>query len=188
MAYFHQPTVDPCSTAILRIELADSRSGDDWEKHFKSLKANGIEAIYMVSDDGTGLRAGHAEAIGGIRQSDTYHAVPHNLGSWCGRLETSAYAAIEYEYKTEKKLKSAKSKDVQDKRLADYRQAIDLAEKAITLYDDFSYLYRCVIDELNVFDGDGNLRSRQQAEAGVISGLMLIEELNRTKLTIVPCR
>jgi hypothetical protein len=176
-------TVDPCSTAILRIELADSRSGDDWKNHFKSLKANGIEAIYMVSDDGSGLRAGHAEAIGGIRQSDTYHAVPHNLGSWCGRLETAAYAAIDYEYKTERKRQSAKSKDGQDKRLADYRQAIDLAEKAITLYDDFSYLYRCVIGELNVFDGDGNLRSRQQAEAGVISGLMLIEELKRTKLT-----
>jgi len=177
-------TVDPCSTAILRMELADGRSGDDWKKHFESLKANGIEAIYMVSDDGTGLCAGHAKALGGVvRQSDTYHAVPHNLGNWCGRLETSAYAAIEYEYKCEKKLKSAKTKDVQDKRLEDYLQAIDLADAAMTLYDGFCYLYRCVISELNVFDCDGNLRSRQQAEAGVISGLMLIEELNRTKLT-----
>jgi hypothetical protein len=176
-------TVDPCSSAILRMELADGRSCDDWKKHFDCLKANGIEAIYMVSDDGTGLRAGHAEAIGGIRQSDTYHAVPHNLGSWCHRLETSAYAAIECEYKAERKLKSAKTKDVQDKRLADYTQAVDLAEKAMTIYDDFCYLYRCVISDLNLFDCDGNLRSRQQAEAGVISGLMLIEELNRTKIT-----
>ena len=40
-------------------------------------------------------------------------------------------------------------------------------KKAITLYDDFSYLYRRVISELNVFDNDGNLSSRQQAEAGV---------------------
>ena len=117
-----------------------------------------------------------------LRQSDTYHGIAHNLGSWVGRLETAAYAAIEKEYECARKLKSAKSKDVQEKRQADYTHAIDLAEKAITFYDNFSYLYRCVICELNVFDNDGNLRSRQQAEEGVICGLMLIADLNHTHI------
>jgi len=117
-----------------------------------------------------------------VRQSDTYHAIAHRLGSWGGRLETAAYAAIEKEYDEKRKLKSAKSKDVQEKRQADYTHAIELAEKAITLYDDFSYLYRCVISELNVFDNDGKLRSRQQAEAGVTCGLALIEDLNHTHI------
>lgn len=177
-------TVDPCSSAILRMELADSRTADDWENHFECLSNNGIEAIYLVSDDGTGIRAGHAKVMDDkLRQSDTYHGIAHNLGSWVGRLETVAYATIEKEYECARKLKSAKSKDVQGKRQADYTHAIDFAEKAITLYDDFSYLYRCVISELNVFDNDGNLRSRQQAEAGVICGLMLIEDLNHTHIS-----
>jgi hypothetical protein len=176
-------TVDPCSSAILRMELADSRNADDWKNHFECLTCHGLKAIYLVSDDGTGIRAGHAKAMGdGVRQSDTYHAIAHRLGSWSGRLETAAYAAIEKEYDAARKLQSAKSTGVQKKRQTDYAQAIALAEQAITLYDSFSYLYRCVISELNVFDGNGHLRSRQQAEAGVKIGLTLIEELNHTHI------
>ena len=173
-------TVDPCSSAILRMELADSRNADDWKKHFECLIGNGLKAIYLVSDDGTGIRAGHAKAIGGVRQTDTYHAIAHRLGSWNDRLETAAYAAIEKEYEAARKLKSAKSNGVQEKRQTAYAKAIELAEKAITLYDSFSYLYRCVISELNVFDANGCLRSRQQAEAGVNIGLTLIDELNHS--------
>lgn len=67
-------SVDPCSSAILQIELVESRKAKDWKKHFECLHDNGIEAIYLVSDDGTGLRAGHPEAMGHtVRQSDTYH-------------------------------------------------------------------------------------------------------------------
>jgi Transposase, Mutator family len=167
-------TVDPCSSAILRMELADSRNADDWKNHFECLSNNRIEAIYLVSDEGAGIRAGHAKVMNDkLRQSDTYHGIAHNLGSWVGRLETAAYAAIEKEYEENRKLKSAKSKDLHEKWQADYTHAIDLAEKAITLYDDFSYLYRCVISELNVFDNDSNLRGRQQAEEGVKIGLTL---------------
>ena len=177
-------TVDPCSSVILRMELANSRNADDWKNHFECLGNNAIEAIYLVSDDGTGIRAGHAKVMNDkLRQSDTYHGIAHNVGSWVGRLEIAAYATIEKEYECARKLKSAKSKDVQEKRQADYTHAIDFAEKAITLYDDFSYLYRCVISELNVFDNDGNLRDRQQAEAGVSCGLMLIEDLNHAHIT-----
>lgn len=176
--------VDPCSSVILRMELADSRNADDWKNHFECLKGNGIGAIYLVSDDGPGLRAGHAEAMRDVvRQSDTYHAIAHRLGSWVERFVITAYAAIKMEYDCERKLKSAQSEGVQANRQAAYMQAIAYAEKAITLYDDFSYLYRCVISELNVFDNDGNLGSRQQAEAGVICGLMLIDDLNHTHIS-----
>src|SRR5664280_502193 len=137
-------TVDPCSSVILRMELADSRNADDWKNHFECLKNNGIGAIYLVSDDGPGLLAGHAEAIGDVvRQSETYHAIAHRLGSWVERFLNAAYAAIEKEYDCERKLKSAKSKAVQEKRQAAYRQA----------------------------------------EAGVICGLALLEDLNHTHIT-----
>lgn len=66
-------TVDPSSSAILRIELSDSRKAEDWANHFECIQENGIEAIYVVSDDGKGILAGHAEVMGDkIRQSDTY--------------------------------------------------------------------------------------------------------------------
>ena len=174
-------TVDPCSSAILSIELASSRNADNWKHHFECLSDNGLEAVYLVSDEGSGLRAGHTQALTEVvRQSDTYHAIAHNLGSWVDRFETAAYAAIKAEYEWERKLHSAKSKPVKKRRRVKYKKAINATEEAMRLHDNFSYLYRCIIKELNVFDDDGNLRTRQQAEEGIRIGLTLIEELNHS--------
>jgi hypothetical protein len=69
------------------------------------------------------------------------------------------------------------------KRLAACIAAIEVEEKAVALYDDFHYLYLCVLRELNVFEDNGNLRTRQQAEEGIKAGLALIEELSHGKIT-----
>jgi hypothetical protein len=177
-------TVDPCSSAILRIELADSRKAEDWKRHFECLYENGVEAIYLVSDEGKGIRAGHAEVMSDVvRQSDTYHAIAHQLGSWADRLEKTAYKAIGVEHECERKLDSAKSDRVRGKRQVAREKAAEAANKAVTLYDDFSYLYRCILGELNVFDSDGTLRDRQHAEEGVKVGLALTRELNHNNIT-----
>ena len=177
-------TVDPPSSAILRIELADGRKAEDWKKHFECLYDNGVEGTYLVSDEGTGIRAGHAEAMSDVvRQSDTYHAIAHQLGKWADRLEKAAYKAIGVEDECERKLDSAKSEHVQEKRWVDCEQSAQAAKEAVTLYDDFNYLYRCVLGELNVFDSNGHLRDPQQAEQGIKVGLALIEELNHSAIT-----
>ena len=87
------------------------------------------------------------------------------------------------EYECERKLVSAKSNIVKEKRRAKYDKSAESANEAVTLYDDFSYLYRCVLGELIVFDSNGNLRDRQQAEEGVKVGLMLVAELNHNNIT-----
>jgi hypothetical protein len=67
-------TVAPCSSASVRMELADSRNADDWKNHFECLSNNGTEAIYLVSDAAAGIRAGHAKVMHAkLCQSDTYH-------------------------------------------------------------------------------------------------------------------
>jgi hypothetical protein len=177
-------TVDPRSSAILRIELAPSRKAEDWKKHFQCLYDNGVEAVYLVADEGTGIRGGHAAVLSEVvRQSDTYHAIAHQLGSWNDRLEKAAYKAIDLEHDSEAKLGSAKSDRVQEKRLAACVKAAEVARKAVALYDDFAYLYHSILGELNVFDSNGNLRDRRQAEEGVKIGLALLEELNHKDIT-----
>jgi hypothetical protein len=177
-------TVDPCSRAILRIELADSRKAEVWKNHFECIYDNGIEAIYLVSDGGKGISKGHAEVmIEVVRQSDTYHAIAHRLGSWVTRLEKAAYKAIDEEHECERKLESAKSDYVREKRSANWVETAESATTAVTLYDNFNYLYHCLIGELNVFDRNGNLRKRQQAEDGIKVGLVLIEELDHSNIT-----
>lgn len=176
-------SVEPGSTAILRVELSGSCTGRDWQNHFVCLEINGIKVGLRVSDGGTGLCAGHVAMGDVVRQTDTYHAVAHTIGSWVYRLEMAAYAAISREYERLRTLWSAKSSRVREKREAEYARAVEHAVKAITISENFTYLYRCIVGELNVFDCDGNLRDKQQAEENIRCGLALIEELNIPKLT-----
>ncbi len=177
-------TVDPCSSAILRMELTESRTGKDWKNHFECLFDNGFGAVYLVSDDGQGLRSGHKEAMAEkVRQSDTYHGIAHQLGKWVELLETSAYKMIKHEYECENKFDSAKSDKVLKKRWETYVPAVKDAATAVTLYDDFRYLYHCLHTQLTIFDNNGELRDKQQAIDSIKHVLSMIEKLNHSKLT-----
>ena len=177
-------TVEPISSAILRIELADSRKAEDWKKHWKCLEDNGYCAIYLVSDEGSGICTAKEEALRDlIRQPDTYHAIAHQLGLWDKRLEDSAYKAIKEEYNCWDKLDSARSDKVIDKRIDNYVKAEQVAIEKIELYDNFHFLYLYLIQELKVFDNNGDIRDREEAEANIKADLDLLEALGIAKLT-----
>lgn len=179
-------TVDPISSATLRIELADSRKVEDWKNHWECLEKNGYLATYLVTDEGRGLCAAQKEALADIiRQPDTYHAIAHQLGKWVNILEAAAYKAIQKEFDCYKKLDSARSDEVIDKRIDGYEEAVKIADEAIKLYESFHFLYVTIINELKLFDGNGNLRDRKEAEENIEAGLSLVEELGHTKITKV---
>ncbi|MBW6481122.1 MAG: transposase [Bacteroidales bacterium] len=161
-------TVDPVSTAILRIELAESRKTEDWINHFNKLRENGIEVILVVSDEGQGICSAAGSALSGInRQPDTFHAISHRLGKWVNSLERSAYAAIENEYHCLDVFESAKTEQVIQKRMDAYFEAKTNTDKAISLYEMYKFLYHCIIDNLQVFDKHGNPRNRKNAEEDI---------------------
>jgi len=177
-------TVEPISSAILRIELADTRKAEDWKRHWECLEKNGYFAIYLVSDEGKGLCSAQKEALSEtFRQPDTYHAIAHQLGQWVKILKNVAYKAIEEEYERYKKLDSAKSDRVIDKRIDEYEKAKKNADEKIELYENFKFIYISLIEELNVFDSNGKIRDRKEAEANIKTGLDMIEILGNTKFT-----
>jgi len=177
-------TVEPISSAILNIELADTRKAEDWKKHWRCVEDNGYYATYLVSDEGIGICTAHEEALGDIiRQPDTYHAIAHRLGLWCHYLESSAYKAIEDEDDCWKKLDSAKSDDVINKRVDKYVVKQRNTIVKIQIYEDFHFLYLCLVEELKVFDNTGSLRNRTKAEGNIHAALDLLETLNNAKLT-----
>jgi ribosomal protein S6 len=177
-------TVDPNSSAILKLELANSRKADDWKRHWTCLEENGFYAAYLVCDEGKGLCTAKQEALPDkIRQSDTYHAIAHQLGQWAIRLEKSAYRAIQLEDDCYKKLDSARSDKVINRRIDQYEEARKDTIKAIELYEAFQFLYHCLIEQLNVFNSDGGLRSRIEAEENITLGLDMIETLGMRSLT-----
>jgi ABC-type transporter MlaC component len=176
--------VEPISSAILRIELADTRRAEDWKKHWKCLEENGYYAIYLVSDEGIGICTAQQEALADvIRQPDTYHAIAHQLGHWVEFLENAAYKAIKEEYDRYDKLDSAKTDKVMDKRIDQYEKAQKITNEKIEIYDSYHFLYSCLIEELKLFDNNGNLRDRKKAEAHINAGLDLLETLGDAKLT-----
>ena len=177
-------TVDPISSAILRIELADARKAENWKKHWECLENNGYVATYLVTDEGRGLCTAQKEALADIiRQPDTYHAIAHRLGLWANTLEEAAYKAIQKEFDRYDNLDSARSDRVINKRIDEYEEARKAAYEAIELYERFNFLYVSIINELNLFDGSGNLRDRKEAEENIEAGLALLEELEHTKIT-----
>ena len=80
------------------------------------------------------------------------------------------------------KILSAKSKGVVRKRTRKYEQACDKAEKAMELYDSFSYLYGCILNEMKPFRHNGELRNRQQAEENIQAALEMITSLGHEKI------
>ena len=74
-------TVDPISSAILRVELVDKRSAEVWKHHWNCIEDDGYIALYLVCDCGTALEKAHKDSLSdAIKQPDTYHAVAHILG------------------------------------------------------------------------------------------------------------
>jgi hypothetical protein len=176
-------TVEPISSAILRIELADGRKAENWKHHWKCLEENGYYTAYLVCDEGKGLCTAKGEALpDAVRQPDTYHAIAHRLGIWVERLEKAAYKAIEEEDYCHKKLDSARSGRVINKRTEGYEEAKREADKKIELYESFHYLYHCLIAELRIFGKNGRVRRRMEAEDNIRACLDLIESLENEKL------
>jgi hypothetical protein len=179
-------TVEPISSAILRIELADTRKVEDWKNHWECLEKNGYYAAYLVCDEGTALCAAQKEALANVfRQSDTYHAIAHRLGTWVDKLEKSAYAAIENEDKIFKTLDSARTDSVIEKRIDKFEKAQRVSDEKIELYETFSFLYKSIVENLLIFNSKGELRNRDDARENIEIGLDLIESLGKPALNDV---
>lgn len=177
-------TVEPISSAILRIEMVDNRKAEGWKKHWQCIKENGYGAAYLVCDEGKALCTAQKEALSEIkRQPDTYHAIAHQLGMWVDILENEAYKAIEKEDHCEGLIYSAASERVIDKRNEAYNQARKIADEKIELYENFRFIYRSLISNLDFFDDGGNPRDRKTSEENIKAALDLLETLGVERIT-----
>jgi len=172
-------TVEPISSAILRIELADNRTGDQWGKHYDDIVDNGFKPKMLTSDAGAGICAANVVKFEKTPwQLDTFHSVAHRLGDWNRKLEKTIETAINYATERKNKLASAKSEVVIDKRLNLCLDADKAVQKARNVYENFNYLYQEIIHQLNTFDSTGKLREQNHAKNTIEVALDLIDELN----------
>ncbi len=168
----------------MRIELAETRQIEDWKRQWECLRENGIQAVYLVSDEGQAVTGAPKEALADlVWQPDTYHAIAHRLGKFVKSLKRTVDAADTQVVEAERKMETARSDRVFDKRTAHYEEARRDAARKRTRYENFCYLYQCLVAELRLFDDDGGLRDRQEAEGQMEAALDLLDSLGVASLT-----
>ncbi len=176
-------SVDPKSLLILNIELADKRDAEAWTNHFQTIKEQDINITQLIKDEGLGLRAAQQTELPNVAvQSDTFHAVAHRFGLFVNRFLAKAYKFIDNEYECDRLFWGAKSEQNCQKRYDNYWQATLKTHKAIDLYENFQFLYHCLLECFQPFDNKGNLKDVNKVTEDFDTALELLKQLNISEI------
>lgn len=176
-------TVDPVSLLILNIELSDNRKKDAWMNHWQTINSQGVNFSMLINDEGLGMKSAKEAKMPKLeRQSDTFHAVAHRLGVYLNRLESIACKAIADEYKYEQLFNNAKTDKRQLKCLEIYLLSEQTTQNAINLYENFEFLYHCLLECFQSFDKNGNLKNIQKVKADFDTAIEYIKDLKHEQI------
>src|SRR5271166_682147 len=142
--------VDAQSTFCFLASQEKHRDGDTWGIRLLELVDRGFAPEATVADFGSGLRAGHQEALPEVPcRGDIFHAL-YNLGPLARYLENRAYEAMEVRAKLERKQATAeRRRGRKDQSLACKLSYSRSAEaKSIALADEVAFLARCLRDDI----------------------------------------
>ncbi len=168
--------LDAKSHYILSAIVADERSGKQWASQYKFLQDKGYMIDHVVADRGEGLVKG-CELTDLTHHPDLMHLITV-FNPFLYRFERKAMKAIEFEDERKKVILSAISEDVVCKRKEQYASACIKTKEAIRKYDDFAYLWQCLLRAFDLFNEDGTLRRREYVESEVLT----IMELMKTEM------
>jgi hypothetical protein len=165
--------MDARSHCVLKAVLADRRDGPIWTELIEELKGHGYEIILIVADQGSGIRNGAAGAE--ITHFPDLMHLLHPFLPFLPRFERKALAAIEEEQERRNVFDNAKSRRNLWNRLRQYERAVKEAEKAMSLHDDYAYLWRELVGAFDPFDADGGVRTAGHVAAEIKTVMDLME-------------
>lgn len=165
--------IDARSHYVLKAVWMDRRDGGGWKDMLDELKNHGYDIVMVVADQGSAIRAG-VSAAGYVHFPDLMHLL-HPFGPFLSRYERKAIAAIENEDERLRVAGNAKSERNMLKRMEQYGQAVQAADKAMRLHDDYAYLWRELVGAFDPFNHDGSVRTPVHAEAEIGAIMELME-------------
>jgi hypothetical protein len=176
-------TIDPVSTAILRIELAPNRDAKTWELHYQALKDHLMLAKGMGSDRAESINKGFQTVFDGwVWCSDHFHEF-RDLVKLLARLEKQAYAAIAEEEGRLRIFNNAKSEDNLQKRLEQYEAAQADCNQKIAQYQHVSDILGLLFPSLYFFDqATGRHHTEQHVKSNLLTLMDWLDELPLPKL------
>jgi hypothetical protein len=142
--------VDVESTYCYLLSQEEHRDADTWGVRLLELVDRGFAPEATIADFGSGLRAGHEQALPGVAcRGDVFHAL-YELTPLVRYLENRAYEAIDARTKLERKQAAAERR--QGRRPQDLAQKLRYARqaeaKAITLAGDVAVLARWLREDI----------------------------------------
>src|SRR5208282_2326406 len=142
--------VDARSTFCFLLSLEEHRDADTWGVRLLELVDRGFAPKATVADFGSGLRAGHQEALPEVPcRGDVFHAL-YNVEPLARYLENRAYDTIDARSKLERKQATAeRRRGRKDQSLTNKLSYARSAEaKAIALADDVALLAGWLRDDI----------------------------------------
>jgi hypothetical protein len=171
-------TIEPKSTAILKIELAKDRTADTWGQHFEVLKQNQYKANALSSDRGKGIVAGFHQVHPDLDWfSDHFHEF-RELTKICTQLEKKAYSAIQEEAECVQKFYHACSESHLQKRLNAYEIATQQCQVLINQYDTVNEVCQWIRQALYFFDKNGQPQQQMEVIQELLHLFSLLLELD----------
>jgi len=172
-------SIEPKSTAILKIELADNRQADTWDKHFRAIEDGNFNISGLCSDRGTGILGGFKSACPNTTWfSDHFHEF-NDLIKLSITLESQAYAAITYEYERKLVLDNAKSESNKQKRILQLDEATKDCTLKIQRYQHVADVLGLLFPSLYFFDlQTSKLRRAVQVKETILTLMDWLDELD----------
>jgi hypothetical protein len=172
-------TIEPKSTAILKIELASNRQSETWRKHFLDIEAQHFKSTGLCSDRGVGLTQGfHAACPDQKWVSDHFHEF-YDLQALLVTLETKAYAAIEFEHERQRVFNNARSEANIENRRQQLAQATEDCMLKIDRYQHVADVLALLFPALYFFDlRTGALRRENQVRETILTLMAWLDELD----------
>jgi hypothetical protein len=142
--------VDTASTYCYLLSQEEHRDADTWGVRLLELVDRGFAPEATIADFGSGLRAGHEQALPGVAcRGDVFHAL-YELGPLVRYLENRAYEAMGARTRLERKRATAERRQGRkEQALAQkLRYARQSEAKAITLAEDVAVLARWLREDI----------------------------------------
>ena len=176
-------TIDPVSTAILKIELSSNCQADTWKKHFQSIESNGISARGLASDRGVGIVQGYQLFHDNLVWcSDHFHEF-RGLTKLLRTLESQAYEAITREAERFRVFNNARTESNLQKQLEAFEEAKVDCEKKMATYQYVEDVLELLFPALYFFDlNTGEHRQKTKVKAELLTLMDLLDQLELDKL------
>ncbi len=178
-------TIDPVSTAILKIELSNNCQANTWKTHFQSLETEGFIAKGLASDRGIGIVNGYQAAHQDLVWcSDHFHEF-RGLIRLLKSFENKAYNAIEKEHDRLQVFNNARSELNLTKRDQQFEVAKADCEQKMHQYQHIQDVLDMLFPALYFFDlKTGEHRQQANVKAEILLLMEFLDELKIEKIQI----